>query len=68
MTFIDCLACQIAIDILLMTDKFVDLLSEVSSAQRAFSFDLEPFLSTLFVEVVLGVAFEHHELVIFSKR
>jgi len=67
LTFIDCLASQIAIDILLMTDELVDLLSEISSTQRAFCFDFEPFLSTLFVEVVLGVAFENHELVLFGK-
>ena len=68
LTFIDCLACKVVVDILLLTHKLMDLLSEISSTQRAFSFDFEPFLSTLFVEVVLWVAFEHHQLVFFIKR
>lgn len=68
LTFIDCLACKVVVDILLLTHKLMDLLSEISTTQRAFSFDFEPFLSTLFVEVVLWVAFEHHEFVFFIKR
>ena len=62
------LSSDITPDIIPLLGKVTDLFGEVISAEGTLSFDLEPLLATLFVEVVLGVARKHHDLVLWSER
>ena len=67
LTFIDGLPCHVADDIFTLGNVFTDFLGEVSSAQRALRLDFKPFLATPRMEVVLRVALERQDLIIWIK-
>ena len=64
---VQCLASNVVDDVFVVLVLFVDFLLKVKSTQWALSFDSEPFVATVFVEIVLWIAVENNDLIRWLK-